>query len=231
MKTRILHSTLLLGLAPLAHAQVIDFDSLAPGTIVDNEFAPLVSVSVENLGGGPNVAVVFDTLNPTGHDFDLGGPFNSNTPDLPDNFIANNVLIIHERFDCDARRCAEPDDEGSRPAGRFFFEFSTPIRLESIDFFDVETAENGRRPENAIRLFDAGSNELMPATFFTPDTGGDNLWDRLAFNVDGVRRIELNMGGSGAIDNITYAIIPVPSAVWLFGCGLIGLVALARRGA
>lgn len=231
MKTPLLHGTLLLGLAPLAHAHVIDFDSLVPGTIVDNEFAPQVSVRVENLGGGPDVAVVFDTLNPTGRDFDLGGPFNSNNPDLPDNYIANNVLIIHERFDCDGIRCAEPDDEGSRPAGRFFFEFSTPIRLESIDFFDVETAENGRRPENAIRLFDAGDNEIMPATFFTPDTGGDNLWDRLAFNVDGITRIELNMGGSGAIDNISYSIIPVPSAVWLFGCGLIGLAALARRGA
>ena len=55
------------------------------------------------------------------------------------------------------------------------------------------------------------------------------MWDRLVFNVEGVKRIELNMGGSGAIDNITYSFIPIPSAIWLFGCGLIGLVALARR--
>jgi len=229
MKKALFLSSLLCGSLPLVHAATIDFDSIAPGTIIDDEYAPLVSVSVQNLGGGPDVAVVFDTLNPTGRDFDLGGPFDSNNPDLPDNYTANNVLIIHERFDCSRLTCAEPDDEGSRRAGRFFFDFSTPVRLESIDFFDVETVENGMRPENAISLFDVTGSEIMPGGFYTPDTGGDNMWDRLAFNVDGVKRIELNMGGSGAIDNIAYSIIPIPSAAWLFGCGLVGLVALARR--
>jgi hypothetical protein len=57
------------------------------------------------------------------------------------------------------------------------------------------------------------------------------MWGQLEFNVDGVKRIELNLGGSGAIDNIRYSVIPVPAAVWLFGSGLIGLIALARRKA
>ena len=51
------------------------------------------------------------------------------------------------------------------------------------------------------------------------------------FGVDGVKRIELKLGGSGAIDNIAYSVIPLPSAVWLFGSGLVGLAALARRKA
>jgi len=229
MKKPLLLSTILCALSPLTQAGVIDFDDLTAGTIVDNEYAPLLNVGVQNLGGGPDVAVIFDTLNPTGRDYDLGGPFNSNNPDLEDNFTANNVLIIHERFDCNNLSCREPDDEGSRQAGRFFFDFASSITLESIDFFDVETAENGDRPENAIRLFDAADNEILPGRFFTPDTGGDNMWDRLEFNVAGVKRIELNMGGSGAIDNITYSVVPIPAAIWLFGCGLIGLVGLARR--
>ncbi len=229
MKKPLLLSTILCAFSSLTQADVIDFDDFAKGTIIDDEYAPLLSVGVKNLGGGPDVAVIFDTLDPSGGDSDLGGPFNSNNPDLQDNYTANNVLIIHERFDCNDLTCREPDDEGSRQAGRFFFDFTSSITLESIDFFDVETAENGRRSENAIRLFDSAYNEIMPNTFYTPDTGGDNMWDRLVFNVEGVRRIELNMGGSGAIDNITYSVIPIPSAIWLFGCGLIGLVALARR--
>ena len=171
-----------------------------------------MTVTVDNRGGGPDVAVVFDTLHPSGGDLDLGGPFNSNNPELPDDYTANKVLIIHETHNCNALTCDNPDDEGSRPAGRFFF----------------ETDENGRRPENAIRLFDEAGSELMPGSFYTPDTGGDNMWDRLVFNVAGVRRIELGMGGSGAIDNIAYSVIPIPSAIWLFASGLIGLAVLSR---
>lgn len=33
------------------------------------------------------------------------------------------------------------------------------------------------------------------------------------------------------IDSITYTVVPVPAAVWLFGSGLLGLVGLARRKA
>lgn len=212
----------------LVHAGVIDFDDLAAGIIVDSEYSPVMTVTVDNRGGGPDVAVVFDTLHPSGGDLDLGGPFNSNNPELSDDYTANKVLIIHETHNCNALTCDDPDDEGSRPAGRFFFDFSTSITLESIDFFDVETDENGRRPENAIRLFDEAGSELMPGSFYTPDTGGDNMWDRLVFNVAGVRRIELGMGGSGAIDNIAYSVIPIPSAIWLFASGLIGLAVLSR---
>lgn len=221
-------------ITPCAHATVINFDDLAPGTIVDSEYASLVDIRVDNRGGGPDLGVAFDTtdLTPAGGDYDLVGPFNTYNPDLTNGFETGNVLIIQEHsYSCDGNTCGTPDDEGSRPAGTFYFEFNTVITLESIDFFDVETAENGTTDNNAIRLFDVDNNELMPGTFFTPDTGGDNMWDQLTFNVDGVKRIELNLGGSGAIDNITFTVVPVPAAAWLFGSGLIGLIGLARRKA
>lgn len=230
MKKMLLACVFVYCFTPLSHAVVINFDDLATGTIVDSEYAHLLNVRVKNLGGGPDVGVVFDTLKPTGGDYDLRGPFNTNNSALPDGFIANNVLIIQENSaGCDADNCATPDDEGSRPAGTFFFDFENLITLESIDFFDVETAENGKTPNNAIKLFDADNNEIMTNMFYTPDTGGDNMWDQLVFNVEGVKRIELNMGGSGAIDNISFSVVPVPAAVWLFGSGLIGLIGIARR--
>ena len=37
------------------------------------------------------------------------------------------------------------------------------------------------------------------------------------------------LAGSFAIDNIHVSAVPVPAAVWLFGSGLIGLTAVARR--
>ena len=222
----------------IAIADVIDFEGLAAGTIIDDEYASVFKLRVDNLSHGPDVGVIFDTLHPTGGDWDLGGPFDSNNAGLPDRYNAGNVLIIHENHTCDTLRCDNPDDEGSRPAGKFIFDFTEAVRLESIDFFDVETAENGESWKNAIRLFDTMDNEILPGRFYTPDTGGDRMWDRLLFTqaddslgIDGVSRMELSLGGSGAIDNITYSVIPIPSAIWLFGTGLIALAATARRRA
>jgi hypothetical protein len=206
---------------------IIDFEGYAAGTIIDNEYAPAMVTSAINVSSGPDVAVIFDTLNPSGGDIDLGGPFSTNNPLLSNNYNPGNVLIIQENSaGCDAFTCSEPDDEGSRPAGGFIFEFESAVNLLSIDFFDVEGEET---VFNAIKLFDVNNVEIMPGVFFTPDTGGDNMWDRVMFNAYGVKMIELNMGGSGAIDNIAYNAVPVPAAVWLFGTGLLSLVGVARR--
>lgn len=45
---------------------------------------------------------------------------------------------------------------------------------------------------------------------------------------------EVTIGVTGTFvdpdfDNLTYQVVPVPSAVWLFGSGLLGLVGMARR--
>jgi hypothetical protein len=231
MKKHLVASALMCGLSPLASADVINFDDLATGTIVDSEYASIVNISVDNKRiGAPDLGVVFDTNSYTGGDSDLQGPFKTGNPDLSNAFSPGHVLIIQEHsYSCGADICTNPDDEGSRPAGTFFFDFKTVITLESIDFFDVETAENGTGPNNAIKLFDAADNEIMPNTFYSPGTGGDNMWDQLTFNVDGVKRIALNLGGSGAIDNIRYSVVPIPPAVWLFVSGLIGLAGLTRR--
>ena len=202
-----------------AHATtVIDFEGYSAGTIIDTEYAGELTMSAVNLGSGPDAAVIFDTTNPTGGDTDL----------VPIDYNPGNVLIIHETNNCDANTCDNPDDEAS--GGIFYLDFASIITLESIDFFDIEATENGQTPYNVIKLFDAADNEIMPDTFYIPGTGGDNTWDQLLFNVDGIKRIELNMAGSGAIDNITYrARVPLPAAAWLFASGFIGLITLARR--
>ena len=205
--------------SPAANATtVIGFESYGAGTIITSQYAD-VTFSAVNNGSGPDVAVIFDTRNPTGGDLDL----------VPASYDPGNILIIHETNNCVAGdiSCKEPDDEAS--GGIFRLNFTSVVTLESIDFFDIETDENGQTPLNAIKLFDDADNEIMANMFYVPDTGGDFTWGQLEFNVDGVKRVELNMAGSGAIDNVAFSRIPVPAAVWLFGSGLIGLTALARR--
>lgn len=218
-------------MAHSAGAAVLDFEGFDPGRIIDSEYAPNVSISAINRSNGPDVALIFDTTDqdPAGDDFDLVAPFDSNNAALPDNYRPGNVLIIQERNDCDleAGFCETPDDEGGRPAGEFEFLFSNDIILESIDFFDIELVENDDNPDSEIHLYDAQGDEIMAGMFYVPSTGGNNLWNQLDFeSVSGVRRIVIEMYGSGAIDNLAYQVVPIPAAAWLFGSalGLLGWV-------
>ncbi len=212
---------------------VLDFEGFAAGQIIDDEYAasppPGSNVAAVNLSGGPDVAIIFDTGAPTGGDLDLAAPFTSANPNFPDPYDPGNVLIIQETNNCDLNTgfCEIPDDEGSSPAGEIEFVFASPITLLSIDFFDIEFNEDNDDPDSEIRLFDENDDEILAGLFFVPNTGGDNMWDQLNFGaVSGVKRLVIELNGSGAIDNVTY--VPVPPAVWLFGSAL-GLLGWIRR--
>lgn len=224
-----------------AGAAVLDFEGFGLGTIIDDEYANLgVTIRGDHYrqaarNEGVNVAAIFDTNNPTGGDDDLGATF-SNSRGLGD-LDPGNVLILHEQW----KHCRngvtcgnDPDDVGRRPyAGEFVIEFAEGVRLESIDFFDIEHEENGATPNNEIELFDVLGNPILDDMFFTPDTGGDNTWDRVDLGVDGVGRLHIKMGGSGAIDNIVFSFVPevVPAANGVIALLLVGGAALRRRRA
>ncbi len=222
---------------PAAQAGVLTFDEAAfiHGTVVDNEYAPFVDISATNTGGGPNLAVAFDSRLSGTRDDDLEGTFDSNNPALADNFDPGNILIIQENnTGCGDGTCNSPDDEGSRPAGIISFEFNQVIELLSIDFFDVEPAENGSTLNNRIRLYDNSDTEVFANTYYTPDTGGDNLWDQVVFGgaspgLAGIKRVDVYFFFSCALDNLTYKVVPVPAAVWLFGTALLGFIGFSRR--
>lgn len=221
-------------LAPAAQAGVLTFDEavFGHGTVVNNQYTPLVTISAINIGGGPNLAVAFDSTLSGTLDPDLEGLFDSNNAALADDFDPGNILILQENdTGCGDGTCNRPDDEGDRPAGILSFQFSQAIELLSMDFFDIESAEDGATPNNRIRLFDTSNTEIFANTFYTPDTGGDNMWDQVLFaqGISGVGRIDVYLGGSGAVDNLVYSVVPVPAAVWLFGSALLGFIGFSRR--
>lgn len=216
---------------------VLDFEDLSKGDVVNNQFSSGitnpggvgVTVSAVNFGEDPDLAVIFNTGYPSGGDFDLAAPFSSpNFPTLSDNFSPGNILILQENFDsCTPTNCSDPDDEGSRPAGKFIFDFTDPVVIQSIDFFDVETAEDGLTVNNMILLF--GEGNVLLDTFFVPDTGGNNTWGQVDINTSGVLTMEVSMGGSGGMDNIVVDPVPEPSTMLLLGSGLAGLGFFRRR--
>ncbi|MFK8015765.1 MAG: PEP-CTERM sorting domain-containing protein [Gammaproteobacteria bacterium] len=229
MNTKFMALVATLAIAKSSAAYVIDFEDLSAGTIVDNEYsAQGVVISALNFDNNLDLAVIFDTENPTGGDHDLGGPFTAGPDNDLGSIAPGNVLILQENDNCDALSCTTPDDEGSRPGGQFIIEFDQAVSLNSIDFFDVEVLETDPAESNRISLFDA-NGDLIALDFFTPNTGGDNQWARAFFGVDGVSRIEINMGGSGAIDNIDVTVVPVPAALPLFLAALGGLGFMRKR--
>lgn len=109
---------------------VIDFNNLATGTIVDNEFVTDgVTISAS---GGSNQAMIFDTSNPTGGDSDLA------TNNL------GKVLIISEDGDSN-----DPDDNGS--GGTFTFDFDGAVTVNSLTFLDNEEG-------SIVKFYDTDGN-------------------------------------------------------------------------
>lgn len=95
----------------------IDFNNLAAGTVVDNEFSSQgVTISAT---GGSNQAMIFNTAQPTGEDSDLG------TTNL------NGALIISE----DGNRNDPDDNQGG---GTFTFTFDDTASVNRLTFLDIE---------------------------------------------------------------------------------------------
>ena len=230
----------LLVAVPAAQAAVLTFDEpgFVHGTVIDNEYEPLVTISANNTGGGAHLAVAFDSSLSNTLDGDLEAPFFQTQADLTNGlnpFNPGNILIIQENNSgCGDGICDTPDDEGSRPAGKITFAFTQAIELLSLDFFDIETAEDGSKLTNRIDVWDFDTN-VATTVAYTPDTGGDNLWAQVLFDSTthpellNIGQIDVYFGGSGALDNLTYSVVPVPAAFWLFGTALIGFIGYSRR--
>ncbi|GAB6054323.1 hypothetical protein JCM17960_31430 [Magnetospira thiophila] len=250
--------------------------NLRHGQIIDNEYSLAggynglpglsgdvgVTVTTHNYNQSFGYGVIFDTTvdspdrdrcNP--RDRDLWAGFDGNSYDTNPNHGYNpgNVLIIQENnYYCGDGVCNYPDDEGGRAAGYFEFEFSELVDITSIDFFDIENAENNQNAEIYFWTDSAGTTGGEDTTgggqyaIDNPDTDedhwqmvstGDNGWNRMTFNVEGVKKLRIEMGGSGAIDNITGhrhvdntpGQVPEPGTLALFGFGLGLLLVLRRR--
>lgn len=219
-----------------ARALLIDFDDvdLEHGSVIDDEFLAAfgLTIGATNLGGGPDLAVVFDTtLRDTPDpdlEFDMSGP---------DAFF--NVLIIQENdVGCLVDQiCDEPDDEGDRPAGRLSLLFATPVTEFGFDLLDVEGSD-----EMGAVVFRSGGMEVARVSFESLEgTNGIAFGDRSANTVaplvvsalnaafDSADEVVIELGGSGAVDNLRFELVPEPQTAALLGLGLLGLCAPGRR--
>lgn len=239
-----LYSAALALFAMPAAAATITFDEVgtfAHGSVINTQLAPfgISSIVTTNVGGGPDLGVLFDAgFSGSTSDRDLLTPFDGGNISGSSNGL---MLIIQENsHGCDDGVCNNPDDEGSRSAGRFEINFSTSVLSFGFDLVDVESSNvefgsvvfyDGSDSVNIDWTdFEAGGAFAVPGLIFA-----DNFANRIPeitaaeLGLGAFDRIEIIMGGSGAVDTFTFQPIPEPTTAILFGLGLAGLAIGGRR--
>lgn len=154
--------------------------------------------ATNNVAGHPDAAIVFDSANPTGGDFDLATPGYG-----PGNRDAEGKLLIiaENAFDADGDGLVDdPDDEAGGGVLRFDFEF--PVTICSVKMVD---ADNG--VVNETRFYDeAGLRQRIPFPAVA-----DNGATRLGMFAERTRRLEIDLGGSGGLAYLE--LMPCPARV------------------
>lgn len=155
-----------------------DFTGENAGTFVDDQFDGF-TVTAQRDGdgaGSANDAMIFDSANPTGGDWDLG--------------FANqgNLIIISEDGDS-----SDPDDNAG--GGTITFDFDNPSDLHDIKLMDIE--ETG----GTIDLLDADGNLIKTVAI---PAAGNNSIQTIELKAAGVSQMKINLAGSGAVDDLCF---------------------------
>ena len=156
----------------------VDFDAANSGDVVSDQFEG-VTISAQRAGDrddSENDAVIFDSNSPTGRDYDLG--FEGQ----------GNIVIISEDND-------SSDADDNAHGGTITFDFDAISEVQSLNLLDIEEAGG------TIDLFDE-AGELIN-TVDIP-AAGDNSNQLIEINTVGVASLDVNLVGSGAVDELMY---------------------------
>lgn len=188
--------------------RVINFDetstgipkNLGVGEWITNQFANIgVTVSaMNNDGSHPDKAILFDSENPTGEDFDLLTP----NPMVAGNDTPLGKVLILAEDDVDVLPpfgfVDDPDDE--QDGGLLQFSFAFDVRILSATVLDVDGNEL-----DLLRFYD--KNDMEITSIVIPDLPNGNV-QKIDADVSGVRKLVLDLGGSGAITRIRFCVEP-----------------------
>jgi hypothetical protein len=235
----------------LAGITVIDFDNdaanvaIVNGQIVDDHYASdgVIITSVVFDGDNTdieNVQVAFDTSHNSIQDDDLefgvGNAYDSNDQygytalsigDYVGGPTPGNVLILQNadyQDGCNTGICNTPNDEAGHPAGYFEFTFDFLVDILSIDTFDFEESSL-----LTAQFFDENNDEISTGYVFSAMIDGGFV--RQDIEVTGIKRLQLNLPGSGAIDNLVFekTLVPTPGSFTIFSLALLFIWRRAKK--
>jgi hypothetical protein len=150
--------------------------------------------------GHPDLAILFDSANPTGGDFDLV------TPGYGwDNGTAEGKLLIIAENDVglDLGSVSDPDDEAA--GGTFYFRFEQPVILTELTLIDVDASETAQMRSYGYGGY--GNRGFVNWASF--DGMGDNARQSFGFAAVPIRELEVELSGSGGIASLDFIPCPV----------------------
>ncbi len=180
-----------------AECLTIDFAQFSAGQVIDDELAAMgIHVTTDNAS---TPAMIFDSSDPTGGDFDLGTPNQTfggpgigaggEAGQAGENAIGlGNLLILSE----DGNDGSDPDDNAS--GGEFIFTFDDPVLIESVSLVDIDEQTNC-----TLEAFDADGGLIGGAA---AQTLGNNSVQKLVLGTNGVSTLKVKLTGSGAISSL-----------------------------
>lgn len=167
-------------------------NSLQAGDSIDDEYGALgLNISTPDHDFG---AMIFDSANPTGGDYDLRTPRSSGSGSSSSTGIGNtqpqgNVLIISEDGDS-----ADPDDNAT--GGTLRFKWDNSVRLTGLDLLDIDLQEQTVTVET--------SQGNIPVQSYTAQNLGDNSHQTVELNGELADQLDLNLVHSGAVTGVSY---------------------------
>ncbi len=235
-------AALVLPAAPAAAdvVQIIDFNGLAHGEIVNTQYQAShgVTITAYNPNRDFDLAVAFDTTLAGTRDPDLEDPWDGGN--LAPNTNMGKALILQENNYGTGDGVADrPDDEGSRPAGSITFHFDQVMTGIGFDILDLESTA---AEMSVLELYLDGAlvrsidfSSFLPAGAFGDPTieFGNNSANRIGvltadrLAIEGFDKAKFRLGGSMALDNI--ALVPTPGTLTLAGLGGLCLTRRRRR--
>ncbi len=131
---------------------------------------------------------------------------------------ADNILIIRAGYGSNGFQ----DDD--RNGGVIGITFDAPVTFKNIGLLDMDDSSS-----TTISFFDASSSLISSVNV---SQFGDNSYQESAFNVGGVKQVQIGLASSGAITGLEFEsnVIPEPSTYALIFGGLaLGVVIIRRR--
>jgi serine-aspartate repeat-containing protein C/D/E len=166
----------------------LDFEGLNSGDVVNTQFAGVtITAQRATNNTAANDAMIFDSNNPTGGDHDLAYDGRG------------NILIISEDNDS--------SDADDAIGGTMTFDFDNPSDLKDIVLLDIEEAGG-----TIVLTFEDGSTRTIniPAA-------GDNSAQTIDLNAANVVSMDINLVGSGAVDDLCWTPGEAPAPASLGG--------------
>ncbi len=179
---------------------VLDFDYtigddsvMVAGRRIADQYQDVgLDISVRNTSG-PDVAILFDSANPTGGDDDLRTP----NPGAYNNTVPlGHLLIIAENVaDANADDLIDvPDDDAD--GGSIYFDFAQKAKIEGVTLVDIDEVRGTQ-----LRFYRNG-DLMTPDEVLDLDSLGDGSVQELTFFEDEVDRFEVFFRGSGGVSNL-----------------------------